>query len=171
LAGKKLGATTVILPVLTFTRGSEVFFKLIKVDSDKVVESSELKVALATPSLEDLKAGEVYGSLNPRALTTTEPTYVVGPKHPEVKFPECFYTPYPPYSDSAKGLHFGVIVFIEAIISKDGHVEDPRVVRGLPFDLNEMALKTIATWRCRPAVLDGNPVRTTIPFEITFRPN
>jgi hypothetical protein len=170
--GKKFGATIIILPVLSFAKDSQVSFKLVKVDSGKVIESHELKIALVASSMDDLRAVDGYGPVGARAARpANEPTYAFGPKNPKVKFPQCFYTPSPPYSSSARSIYFSGTLLVEAIISKDGNVVDPRVIRGLPYDLNEMAMATITTWRCRPAVLDGNAVAVVVPFEITFRPN
>jgi hypothetical protein len=169
--GKKLGATTVILPVLSVANGSQVFFKLLSVDSNKVLNPDELKIIVQTPSIEDLKAAEVYGSLTPRTVNASaEAIYAVGKKHPEIGLPTCYYTPQPPYSKSASAANFGGVVLIDAMISKDGQVGEFRVVYGLPYDLNEAVLKTLPTWRCHPATLDGKPVKVNVPFEVTFRP-
>jgi TonB family protein len=170
--GKKLGATMVVLPGLDYAHGSEVSFKLVEVGSGAVFKSNKLGITFATSGAYDLRAADGYGPLGSRAASpANEPTYKLGPKNPGIKLPQCFYSPNPEYSASARNNHFGGTTLVEAIISKEGRVVDPRVVRGLPHDLNEMALATITTWRCRPAVLDGNPVAVVVPFEITFRPN
>lgn len=125
--GKKLGAATVILPALSYARGAQVFFKLLSVESGKIVEAGDLEVTVPTPSLEDLNAFEVFGPVAARSKTSRgELLEKLDGKNPKMKLPSCFYAPAPPYSGSALGIHFGGIVLIEAIISKTGAIEDTR---------------------------------------------
>jgi len=86
-----------------------------------------------------------------------------------VGMPRCFNMPSPPYTQDARDAHFSGIVQVEALISLDGRVEPLRVVTGAPGGLNEMTLKTMTTWRCQPAQLNGKAVPTLVPFEITFQ--
>lgn len=88
---------------------------------------------------------------------------------PGVSVPRCTYTPDPSYTNPARKVEEQGIVILNAVISKDGLITHAQVLNGLPFGLNESAIKTILTWRCKPAVMEDSPVSIQIPIEISFR--
>jgi len=90
-------------------------------------------------------------------------------KIPGVALPTCFYMPNPPYSDAARTAKLSGTILLEGIITTDGRVISPRIIKGLPMGLNESSLKLLQTWRCKPAMQNGVPVPVLIPFEVTFR--
>jgi len=83
--------------------------------------------------------------------------------------PECRYMPAPAYSEAARKLKLNGPVTAEAVITADGRLEDVRIVRGLPGGLNEQTIAALKTWRCQPALKDGKPVATLVPFTVNFR--
>jgi periplasmic protein TonB len=83
-----------------------------------------------------------------------------------VAFPSCPYMPNPAFTDNARQAHVSGIILIDAVVETDGGL---RIVRGLPGDWNEIALKTLATWRCKPARYEGKPVSAVVTFEVNFR--
>ena len=85
--------------------------------------------------------------------------------------PSCFYMPNPPYTEDAKRAGAQGIILLEGIIKTAGHIVQLRVVNGLPFGLNESALHTVQTWRCKAAQRDGKPVPVLVPFEVSFHLN
>jgi len=87
-----------------------------------------------------------------------------------VGMPMCFYFPNPPYTEEARQAHFSGAVLVEALVDLDGKVKPLRVVYDGP-GLGEVTRKTMETWKCRPALLNGKPVPTVVPFEVNFRPN
>jgi outer membrane biosynthesis protein TonB len=58
---------------------------------------------------------------------------------------------------------------MEAEMMPGGTIENPHIVRGLPYGLNESALMTIRTWRCKPASKEGKATASRVAFEINFR--
>jgi TonB family protein len=54
--------------------------------------------------------------------------------------------------------HLSGTVIIWAIVDRDGVVRHPRVVRSLEPKLDEIALRTVKTWRFAPARKSGEPV-------------
>lgn len=61
-------------------------------------------------------------------------------------------------------------VYIEAVITVDGAVVEPRLLYGLPDDeMNERALAAVQQWRFRPGIKDGRPVPVIATFEVNFR--
>jgi protein TonB len=83
--------------------------------------------------------------------------------------PSCIYMPNPPYSDGARKMKIIGSITAEAVINSQGKLENIRIVRGLPGDLNETTITTMRSWRCHPALKDGKPVPVLVPFTVTFR--
>ena len=71
--------------------------------------------------------------------------------------PSCYYMPSPPYTEEARSAKSSGVVNVQGIIGSDGLVKAVRVVKGAPYSLNESVLKTVRTWKCTPAMLDGKP--------------
>lgn len=87
-----------------------------------------------------------------------------------VGMPICFYMPSPPYTEEAREAQFTGAVMVEALVDLDGKVKPLRVVYSGP-GLSEVTQTTLETWKCRPALLDGKPVPSVVPFEVHFHPN
>ena len=61
-------------------------------------------------------------------------------------------------------------VYISAIVTVDGEVVEPELVRGLPSDeLNRRALEAVSKWKFKPGTKDGAPVPVVALFTVTFR--
>jgi protein TonB len=87
-----------------------------------------------------------------------------------VGLPTCFYMPNPPYSDEARKAKYSGVVMVEAVITVDGRVTNPRVIRSPGLGLDESTINTMRTWRCKPVTgPNGKPVPVIVPFEVTFR--
>jgi len=87
-----------------------------------------------------------------------------------VGLPSCFYMPNPPYSDEARKAKYSGTVLVEAIVTVDGRVTNPRVIKSPGLGLDETTVNTLRTWRCKPANgPNGKPVPVQVPFEVTFR--
>ena len=83
--------------------------------------------------------------------------------------PSCSYMPRPPYSKEAKAAKYQGTVLVEGIVTLDGRITNLRVLKSPGLGLEESVLKTLKTWKCKPATHEGKPVPTLTPFEITFR--
>ncbi len=74
------------------------------------------------------------------------------------------------HSDEARKTKYQGAVVVEGIINLDGRVTNIKVVKGVGMGLDENAIAAVKTWRCKPAVgPSGQPVRTLVPIEVTFR--
>ena len=52
----------------------------------------------------------------------------------------------------------------EAVVAKDGRLEDIRIVSGLSGGSNQLAMATFGEWRCNPASKDRRSAATLIPI-------
>jgi periplasmic protein TonB len=77
--------------------------------------------------------------------------------------------PNPNYTEAAREAGFSGVVTAEGAVGSDGLVRAVRIVKGAPCGIDEAAIKTMSTWKCKPAVLDGKPVATVVLFETNFR--
>jgi TonB family protein len=81
----------------------------------------------------------------------------------------CQLAPNPSYSEEARDNKISGVILIEAELTPDGTIENPHVVRGLPYGLNQSVLTTSRTWRCRPSCKDGKAAASRVQFEVNFR--
>jgi TonB family protein len=76
--------------------------------------------------------------------------------------------PAPPYTKEARDAKFQGTVGAEAIITVDRRVTNIRVVKSPGLGIDESAMKTLNTWKCKPVIHDGKPVPAKVLFEIAF---
>ena len=85
-----------------------------------------------------------------------------------VSSPSCFYMPSPPMTEESRKAKFSGAILLEGIVGKDGTVKVVRFVRGAPYGLIDATIKTVSTWKCKPATYEGQSVPTIVSFEINF---
>jgi TonB family protein len=73
----------------------------------------------------------------------------------------------PIYPPMAKNARVSGTVVIQATISRNGTIENPRVVSG-PAMLRQSALDAVKTWRFRPYMLSGEPVEVETTVNVNF---
>jgi TonB family protein len=73
----------------------------------------------------------------------------------------------PVYPPIAKTARVQGTVVIQANISKNGSIENPRVVSG-PVMLRQAAIDAVKTWRFRPYMLSGEPVDVETTINVNF---
>jgi periplasmic protein TonB len=84
--------------------------------------------------------------------------------------PACLYCPDPEYSDEARKAKYQGTVVLEVIVTADGRILEPHVLRGPGLGLEEKAMAAVKTWKMRPAVgPNGKPVSCRATIEIGFR--
>ena len=59
------------------------------------------------------------------------------------------------------------VVILEAIVDRDGRVEDVRVLRSIPL-LDQAALAAVQQWRYSPLLLNGTPERFVLTVTVSF---
>jgi protein TonB len=75
--------------------------------------------------------------------------------------------PVPAYPVIAKAAGIQGTVVLQATISKSGVIENLRVISG-PQMLQQAALNTVAQWRYRPYLLNGDPVEVETTINVNF---
>jgi len=73
----------------------------------------------------------------------------------------------PPYPPMAKMARVQGAVILQAVISKNGSIENLRVVSGHPM-LVQSALDAVKQWRYRPYLLNGEPVEVETQITVNF---
>jgi len=75
--------------------------------------------------------------------------------------------PHPVYPPLAKEARISGVVTLNAIIGKDGHVENLTVVSGHPL-LVPAALDAVKNWVYKPTLLNGEPVQVQTTIDVNF---
>jgi TonB family protein len=57
------------------------------------------------------------------------------------------------------------------VIDKSGAVRDVKVLKGLPFGLDQAAADAVRRWRFRPGTLNGQPVDVLFNLTVNFKLN
>lgn len=83
--------------------------------------------------------------------------------------PVCTKRVEPVYSEAYKRARIGGIVMVEAAISKEGVVQDVRLLKSLAPDLDAAAMDAVRQWTFDPGKLDGKPVSVIFPLAIAFQ--
>jgi protein TonB len=78
------------------------------------------------------------------------------------------YQPKPQYPELARLTRTQGAVEFEAIIGKDGSIEELKVVRGHPL-LVKAAFDAVRQWRYQPTLLNGEPVEVVTEISVTFK--
>lgn len=73
----------------------------------------------------------------------------------------------PVYPEAARKQRIEGTVILEAVITKEGNVEDVKISKSLHPLLDEASVKAIKQWRYHPATLGGEPVK--VYFTVTLR--
>jgi bla regulator protein blaR1 len=74
----------------------------------------------------------------------------------------------PTYPPEARAKKIQGTVVLDATISKEGAMEDLRVVKSPDKSLSESAMKAVRTWRYRPYLLNGDPVEVETTINVTY---
>jgi TonB family protein len=75
----------------------------------------------------------------------------------------------PIYPAVAKESKISGVVILEVVIDHTGVVKDARVLKPLPFGLDQAALDAVKQWTFRPATLNGQAVDVLFNVTINFR--
>jgi protein TonB len=84
--------------------------------------------------------------------------------------PEATYSPRPNYTADAMRAKVQGVVTLEAVVLANGSVGDVKITRSLDphFGLDQEAIRTVKSWRFRPARRNGEPVPVYVDVELTF---
>jgi len=59
------------------------------------------------------------------------------------------------------------VVILEAVVARDGSIEDVRVLRSIPL-LDSAAVAAVRKWRYSPLLLNGKPERFVLTVTVSF---
>jgi protein TonB len=85
-----------------------------------------------------------------------------------VILPRLIYQPKPEYPQLARMTRTEGAVELEAVIGKDGTIEELKVLRGHPF-LVKAALEAVRQWRYQPTLLNGEPIEVVTEITVNFK--
>ncbi|MBI4164892.1 MAG: TonB family protein [Acidobacteria bacterium] len=85
----------------------------------------------------------------------------------QVEQAKLIFKPTPEYPPLAKVARIQGTVRLEAIISRDGTVQDLKVLSGHPL-LVKAALEAVQRWRYQPTLLNGEPVEIVTDIDVNF---
>jgi len=109
-----------------------------------------------------------------RALTVNEARPMVPPPPPQrlrvggnVAQASLLTQVKPVYPPLAKQARIQGVVLLEAVISKDGAIDNLRVISGHPL-LTQAAIDAVKQWRYKPTLLNGEPVEVVTTITVNF---
>lgn len=85
-----------------------------------------------------------------------------------VKMPVPVYYPEPPCPPQVKKGHCKGAVVLSIVVNSKGRVTEVEMILPLGDDFDEIAVKTVRTWRFKPATLDGRSVPIRGDVELNF---
>ncbi|MGD0774735.1 MAG: energy transducer TonB [Candidatus Solibacter sp.] len=118
--------------------------------------------------------GGIIGSVPTAALPPPPPPPVkkdVAPKRitigGNVQQAKLVRQPKPVYPPLAKQARISGVVHLAAVISKDGTIQDLKVISGHPL-LIPSALEAVKQWVYQPTLLNGEPVEVSTQIDVNF---
>jgi TonB family protein len=86
----------------------------------------------------------------------------------EVEKPQLLSHSSPQYPPAARKAKVEGKVVVEAIIDKDGGINNARVLQDQPLGLGLSAVEAVCGWRFKPATLQGQPVKVYYVLTVNF---
>ncbi|HSP14634.1 MAG TPA: TonB family protein [Thermoanaerobaculia bacterium] len=87
----------------------------------------------------------------------------------DVKAPVIVTRIEPKYTETARASRVSGVVIVEAIIDRNGHVDQVKVVKGLPMGLSEEAERAVRQWRFKPGTMNGQPLDVIFNLTVNFK--
>jgi protein TonB len=87
----------------------------------------------------------------------------------DVKAPTAVNRVQPNYTDVARNAKVSGVVIVEAVIDRNGNVDQVKVIKGLPMGLSEEAEKAVRKWKFKPGTLNGQPVDVIFNLTVNFQ--
>jgi TonB family protein len=165
--GKQLGASTVLRGTTEDREGPlRVQASLLSCTKDKTGPVEEFSFS-DPDSKAHLRPIEPFPETLPNPDSASVPLIRFAGKD-GVTVPRCSYCPSANYTDPARLAKLNGIVVLQLTISEQGRTVDARVVRGLPYGLNESAIRSVRDWQFQPAMRNGQPVTCMVMTETSF---
>jgi len=87
----------------------------------------------------------------------------------DVTMPVPIYQPEPHYTAEARAAKLEGTDVLAIVVDASGAASDVQLMRGLDKGLDGSAMKTLRTWKFKPAMKKGKPVPVRVMVETTFR--
>jgi TonB family protein len=141
--------------------------ELLNISNDKVGPQEAMEIAIPEPE-EAFARFEPYDAERPgQKAPAGAPPFVRAGEGGSI--PSCIYCPAPQYSEAARKVKFAGTVILDVTVAEDGRATDIRVLKGVPFGLNEQAIRAVNEWTFKPASSGDRPVAVRVPIETSFR--
>jgi TonB family protein len=169
--GGQFRATLVLQGSLDLSKSQPTArFVLIDANAKNKMQQWNVQLPVLSVSPEDLKPSEPFPELVPITVDQNgRAVFKPGRGTKPANQPRCTYMPNPNYTDAARASKFSGAIAVEAIINADDRLENLRIVKGIPYNLNQSALDVMQSWRCTAGIFDGKPTSTVVEFEVKFR--
>jgi len=100
---------------------------------------------------------------------TADPIYdLKNARENGITAPKAIYSPDPEYTDQARKRKVRGSVLLSLVVTAEGDVREPKVIRSLDQDLDKQAVAAVSKWKFTPATKDGQPVSVRIKVEASF---
>src|SRR5579863_1474823 len=86
----------------------------------------------------------------------------------DVTAPIPIYAPEPGYSEEARKAKYSGVAAVAATIDQAGNVADIQTLKPVGLGLDEKAVEVVRTWKFKPALRNGVPVKVRVDVEVTF---
>jgi TonB family protein len=83
--------------------------------------------------------------------------------------PVPIYRVEPQFSEFGRDAGVEGTVLVQTVVGTEGQVQNPRVVRGIGFGLDEAAVAAVQQWKFKPGTKEGQPVPIYAQIEVSFR--
>ena len=131
--------------------------------TDATIKSQE-EIAAATPSVPTTEGKESQ-------IVVAPPTDEELPKFGEYVYveelPELITQVNPQYPDIARDASVEGVVDVQALVGKDGHVKDTRIMKSIPM-LDAAAIAAVKQWVFKPALSNNKPVAVWVALKVRF---
>jgi len=116
-------------------------------------------------------SGRVMGNIISGLNAAPPPPKPAAPKRirvgGQVESAKLIAQPKPDYPALAKMARIQGVVKLEAVIGKDGSIQDLKVLSGHPL-LVKSAIESVSRWRYQPTLLNGEPVEVVTEIDVSF---
>jgi protein TonB len=109
-------------------------------------------------------AGATFTTVSDQSAAPVPGRIVVGGN---VQADKLVQQPRPVYPPLAKQARISGVVHLAAVISKDGTIQDLKVISGHPL-LIPSALEAVKQWVYQPTQLNGEPVEVSTQIDVNF---
>jgi TonB family protein len=83
--------------------------------------------------------------------------------------PRCIYCPQPEYSEKGRKTTILATVLLDVIVTAEGQITKPMVLKSPSDDLSERALEAVRKWKMKPASgANGKPTDCRVQVEVAF---